>query len=42
MYGVGIATTKKLHGMDIFTIEQLAKTDEQFLISKFGKYGSVL
>jgi len=42
MYGVGIATTKKLNSMGIFTIEQLAKTDENMLIKKFGKYGSVL
>jgi DNA polymerase-4 len=42
IYGVGIATTKKLNRMEIFTVEQLAKTDEKLLIEKFGKYGSVL
>ena len=39
---VGHATNKKLQSMGIKTIGALAKTDEDLLVSKFGKVGSIL
>ena len=39
---VGCATNKKLQSMGIKTIGALAKTDEDLLVSKFGKVGSIL
>lgn len=39
---VGRATNKKLQSMGIKTIGALAKTDEDLLVRKFGKVGSIL
>ena len=39
---VGRATNKKLQSMGIKTIGALANTDEDLLVSKFGKVGSIL
>ena len=39
---VGSATNKKLQGMGIKTIGNLAMTDEDLLVRKFGKVGSIL
>ncbi len=39
---VGSATNKKLQGMGIKTIGGLAMTDEDLLVRKFGKVGSIL
>ena len=39
---VGCATNKKLQGMGIKTIGELAMTDEDLLVRKFGKVGSIL
>ena len=39
---VGRATDKKLQSMGIKTIGALAKTDEDLLVRKFGKVGSIL
>ena len=39
---VGSATNKKLQGMGIKTIGDLAMTDEDLLVRKFGKVGSIL
>ena len=39
---VGRATKKKLQSMGIKTIGALAKTDEDLLVRKFGKVGSIL
>ncbi|MFD2117286.1 DNA polymerase IV [Paenibacillus yanchengensis] len=42
LFGVGSKTAMKLAKMNIMTIEQLAKTDEQLLIKQFGVMGSWL
>ncbi len=39
MYGIGKQTEKALTGIGIYKIGDIAKSDPQFLIRKFGKYG---
>ncbi|OPZ83828.1 MAG: DNA polymerase IV [Firmicutes bacterium ADurb.Bin419] len=39
MYGIGKQTEKVLTGIGIYKIGDIAKSDPQFLIRKFGKYG---
>lgn len=42
LFMVGRRTLPKLHNMNIKTIEDLAKTDKNLLIKKFGKFGKVM
>ncbi len=42
MLGVGRATLKKLHEAGIFTIGELAQSNENYLYAMFGKHGSEL
>ena len=42
MLMIGKATTKKLNGMGVYKIGQLAKLDKNFLIARFGKNGQSL
>ncbi len=39
MHGIGKSTEKKLNSLGIYTIGDLAKTDEVFVKSSFGKHG---
>lgn len=42
LFMVGRRTLPKLYNMNIKTIEDLAKTDKNLLIKKFGKFGKVM
>ena len=42
MLGVGKATLKRLHESGVFTIGELAQSNENYLYSMFGKNGSEL
>ena len=42
LFMIGKRTVPKLYKMKIKTIGELAKTDEQILIKKFGKYGKIM
>jgi len=42
LYGVGPSTTRKLTKLGITTVQELAISNEEFLIEHFGKYGQVL
>ncbi len=42
LLGVGQSTTKRLHGMGITTIGELAQTNPKYLTSAFGKAGQYL
>jgi DNA polymerase-4 len=42
MHGIGKSTEKKLNALGIYTIGDLAKTDEIFVKSSFGKHGTSL
>ena len=42
MLGVGRATLKKLHESGVFTIGELAQSNENYLYAMFGKNGSEL
>lgn len=42
LFMVGRRTLPKLYNMNIKTIENLAKTDKNLLIKKFGKFGKVM
>lgn len=42
LFMVGKRTLPKLYNMNIKTIEDLAKTDKNLLIKKFGKFGKVM
>ncbi len=42
MYGVGKATTKRLHKLGVFTIEDIANIDKAYLLEHFGSFGSYL
>lgn len=39
MYGVGSQTEKKLEGLSIFTIGDIARANKEVLVRKLGKYG---
>jgi len=40
VYGIGNKSTKRLNNIGIFTIEDLMRLSEDFLVEFFGKYGS--
>lgn len=42
LFMIGKRTVPKLYNMGIKTIGQLAKTDEELLIKKFGKFGKMM
>lgn len=42
MYGVGKATTKRLHSIGVFSINDLANIDKAYLLEYFGTFGSYL
>lgn len=42
MYGVGKATTKRLHKLGAFTIKDIANIDKAFLLEHFGSFGNYL
>jgi len=42
MYGIGKKTEEKLNNMGIYTIGDIAKSNRDLLVKKFGKYGDEL
>lgn len=39
VYGLGMKSTKKLNDIGIFTVEELYKLPQEFLVEYFGKFG---